>query len=150
MLDQAKAIHDQLIAWRRDIHMHPELGFQEQRTARFVADTLSEMGLEVQSGVGKTGVVGFLGEGKPVIGIRADMDALPIQEENDVPYASQTPGVMHACGHDGHTAMLLGVAHLLSAMPIDLPAKCVSFSNPAKSVQTMRTSQAGCVWSRKG
>jgi amidohydrolase len=126
MLDQAKAIHDQLIAWRRDIHMHPELGFQEQRTARFVADTLSEMGLEVQSGVGKTGVVGFLGEGKPVIGIRADMDALPIQEENDVPYASQTPGVMHACGHDGHTAMLLGVAHLLSAMP-DRPAGQVRF-----------------------
>jgi amidohydrolase len=126
MLDQAKAIHDQLIAWRRDIHMHPELGFEEQRTARLVADTLTELGIEVQAGVGKTGVVGYLGEGKPVIGIRADMDALPIQEENAAPYASQTPGVMHACGHDGHTAMLLGVAHILSNMP-DRPAGQVRF-----------------------
>lgn len=126
MLEQAKAIHNQLIAWRRDIHMHPELGFEEQRTARLVAETLGAMGLEVQSGVGKTGVVGYLGEGKPVIGIRADMDALPIHEENDVPYASQTPGLMHACGHDGHTAMLLGVAHLLSTMP-DRPTGQVRF-----------------------
>ncbi len=121
MLEQAKAIREQLVAWRRDFHMHPELGFEEQRTARIVADTLADLGLEVQTGVGKTGVVALIGEGSPVIGIRADMDALPIHEENDVPYASQTPGLMHACGHDGHTAMLLGVAQLLSQMP-DRPA----------------------------
>jgi amidohydrolase len=126
MLEQAQALRDQLVAWRRTIHMHPELGFQEQGTARLVADALADMGLEVQTGVGKTGVVGYLGEGRPVIGIRADMDALPIQEENDVPYASQTPGVMHACGHDGHTAMLLGVAQLLTQMP-DRPPGQIRF-----------------------
>lgn len=121
MLEQAMAIRDKLVAWRRDIHMHPELGFEETRTARLVADTLTDLGLEVQTGVGKTGVIAYIGEGRPTIGIRADMDALPIHEENDAPYASQNPGVMHACGHDGHTAMLLGVAHLLSQMP-DRPA----------------------------
>lgn len=126
MLDKAQQIRDKLVAWRREFHSHPELGFAEQRTARRVAETLAELGLEVQTGVGKTGVVGFLGEGRPVIGIRADMDALPIHEENDVPYASQTPGVMHACGHDGHTAMLLGVAELLSQMP-DRPPGQVRF-----------------------
>jgi amidohydrolase len=117
---------DQIVAWRRDIHMHPELGFQEVRTARLVADTLAEFGIEVQAGVGKTGVVGYLGEGSPVIGIRADMDALPIQEENDVPYRSQAAGVMHACGHDAHTAILLGVAKMLVDMP-DRPAGQVRF-----------------------
>lgn len=126
MLDQAKAIHAQLIAWRRYIHMHPELGFQEQGTARYVTDALAELGLEVQTGVAKTGIVAYLGEGTPAIGIRADMDALPIQEENAVPYASQTPGVMHACGHDAHTAMLLGVAKILATMP-DRPPGQVRF-----------------------
>lgn len=114
ILEQARAMQETLSAWRRDIHMHPELSFQEFRTARLVADTLREMGIEVETGIGKTGVVARIGEGKPVIGIRADMDALPIQEANDVPYASQTPGVMHACGHDAHTAILLGVARLLN------------------------------------
>jgi amidohydrolase len=121
MLDKARALEDQITAWRRDIHMHPELGFQEFRTARLVADTLREMGLEVETGVGKTGVVARIGEGRPAIGIRADMDALPISEANDVPYASQTPGVMHACGHDAHTAILLGVAKMLNELP-DRPA----------------------------
>jgi len=116
MLQRARALQDQIIAWRRDIHMHPELGFQEHRTARLVAEALREMGLRVETGVGKTGVVGHLGHGRPAVGIRADMDALPLQEANDVPYASQTPGVMHACGHDTHVAMLLGVARLLSEM----------------------------------
>ncbi len=117
VLEQARAIGDQIVDWRRDIHQHPELGFQENRTARLVADTLRSFGMEVATGVGRTGVVGILGEGKPVIGIRADMDALPLQEINDVSYASQTPGVMHACGHDAHTAMLLGAARVLSQMP---------------------------------
>ncbi|MCB0063507.1 MAG: M20/M25/M40 family metallo-hydrolase, partial [Caldilineaceae bacterium] len=117
MLDKAKAIHEQLIAWRRDIHAHPELSFQEQRTARLVADTLEGFGIEAQTGVAKTGVVGYLGEGRPIIGIRADMDALPILETTGADYASQNDGVMHACGHDAHTAMLLGVAKLLAEMP---------------------------------
>ena len=117
LLEQAEQLQDQLVAWRRDIHMHPELGFQETRTARLVADTLRDMGLEVEVGVGRTGVVARIGEGEPKVGIRADMDALPIQETNDVPYRSQVDGVMHACGHDAHTAILLGVAKILTEMP---------------------------------
>ena len=114
MLDKADAIKEELIRLRRTIHMHPELGFEELQTSSLVAETLSELGIEHQAGVGKTGVVARLGNGEgPVIGIRADMDALPIEEANDVPYRSQTPGKMHACGHDAHTAMLLGVARLL-------------------------------------
>jgi amidohydrolase len=116
MLAKARGLSDEITAWRRDFHMHPELSFQEIRTARKVAETLREMGLEVETGVGKTGVVARIGEGSPVVAIRADMDALPIQEANDVPYASQNPGVMHACGHDAHTAILLGVARILNNM----------------------------------
>ena len=116
-IDEANQIKDQLVEWRRDIHQHPELSFQETRTARLVADNLRDMGIEAEVGIGRTGVVGRIGEGKPVIGIRADMDALPIQEETNAPYASQTDGVMHACGHDAHTAILLGVARLLNNMP---------------------------------
>jgi amidohydrolase len=116
MLQRARALQDQIVAWRREVHKYPELGFQEHRTAQLVADTLRAMGLRVETGIGKTGVVGHLGEGRPAIGIRADMDALPLQETNDVPYASQTPGVMHACGHDAHVGILLGVAKLLSEM----------------------------------
>ena len=117
MLDKAKALEDQLVAWRREIHMHPELGFEEQRTSRLVADSLREMGIEIEVGVAETGVVARIGEGRPAVGIRADMDALPIQEANEVPYKSQTPGLMHACGHDAHTSMLLGVAKVLNDLP---------------------------------
>lgn len=115
MLHKAQALSEELIRLRRDIHRHPELAFREVRTAELVAETLREIGgIDVRTGVGKTGVVGSLGTGDgPTIAIRADMDALPIPEANDVPYCSQTPGTMHACGHDSHTAMLLGVAHLL-------------------------------------
>lgn len=126
ILTQARALADQLTAWRRDIHTHPELSFQEQRTANLVATELTALGIETQTGVGKTGVVGYLGDAGPVVAIRADMDALPIHEENDVPYRSQTPGVMHACGHDAHTAILLGVARVLAAMP-DRPAGQIRF-----------------------
>jgi amidohydrolase len=105
---------DQLIAWRRDFHMHPELGFQEVRTSARVAEIAESFGCRVRRGVGRTGVVAELGNGKPVIAMRADMDALPIQEENQVEYASSQEGVMHSCGHDGHTAMLLGAIALLS------------------------------------
>lgn len=116
MLARATALQAELTALRRDFHAHPELSFQEVRTARVVAEQLEGLGIAVQTRVGKTGVVGTLGSGSPVIAIRADMDALPLQELNDVPYASRNPGVMHACGHDAHTTMLLGVARLLSEM----------------------------------
>ena len=110
-------------AWRRDIHQHPELLYDVHRTAAFVADRLREFGCdEVATGLGRTGVVGVIkGRNKPagksdvrVIGLRADMDALPIDEATNLPYASKTPGLMHACGHDGHTAMLLGAARYLA------------------------------------
>ncbi|WP_407159751.1 M20 aminoacylase family protein [Bradyrhizobium sp. STM 3557] len=108
-------------AWRRDIHEHPELLYDVHRTAGFVADRLKEFGCdEIVTGLGKTGVVGVIKGKKPasgdikVIGLRADMDALPVQEATGLPYASKTPGMMHACGHDGHTAMLLGAARYLA------------------------------------
>jgi len=121
VLENARQMQDELTQTRRDLHMHPELGFQEHRTADTVARLLRDMGVRVETGVGITGVVGHLGEGNPVVAIRADMDALPIVEANEVPYASQTPGVMHACGHDAHTAVLLGVAKALSQLK-DRPA----------------------------
>jgi len=114
MLKKAQALQDELVRLRRDIHAHPELGFQEFRTAALVADTLKELGIAVKTGVGRTGVVGEIGSGDgPTIAIRADMDALPILQKSDAPYCSTNDGVMHACGHDSHTAMLLGAAHLL-------------------------------------
>jgi len=106
--------------------MHPELGFREEQTAALVAEALSGLGLVVHRGVGKTGVVGQLGAGHPCVAIRADMDALPIQEVNAVPYASRVPGVMHACGHDGNTAMALGAAAILARLP-DRPLGEVRF-----------------------
>jgi amidohydrolase len=114
MLQRAREIEPQLVAWRRDFHRHPELGFQEIRTAARVAEVLGSLGYRVRTGVGRTGVVGELGSGKPVVAIRADMDALPIQDAKPVSYASTVPGVMHACGHDAHTAIGLGVATLLA------------------------------------
>ncbi len=111
--------HDEITEWRRDIHAHPELGFDVHRTAGIVENKLKEFGIDkVVPGVGRTGVVGVIkgkdtGSGK-VIGLRADMDALPIQEVRDIPHKSTTDGKMHACGHDGHTAMLLGAAKYLS------------------------------------
>ncbi len=104
-----------MVTWRRDFHANPELGFQETHTAARVAEVVEDLGYCVRTGVGRTGVVAERGEGAPVVAIRADMDALPIQEATDVPYASRVPGVMHACGHDAHTAIALGVATLLAA-----------------------------------
>jgi amidohydrolase len=120
-LREAQELKPALVELRRTIHSRPELGFRETQTARLVAESLSALGLQVETGVGKTGVVGHLGDEGPTIAIRADMDALPIGEQNDVPYASQAPGVMHACGHDAHTAMALGAATLLSRM--ELPGR---------------------------
>ena len=119
---------------RRDFHRHPELGFQEVRTAGIVSQELKKLGLEVRSGVARTGVVGLLEGGKagPVILVRFDMDALPIQEESGAEYASQKPGVMHACGHDGHTAIGLTVAHLLSRRQKDLSGSVKFVFQPAE------------------
>ena len=107
---------EELTAWRRDFHMHPEIGLEETRTAALVAERLEAMGYEVHRGVGVTGVVGVLrnGQGNRAIGLRADMDALPMAEENSFGHKSTVPNMMHACGHDGHTTMLLGAAKYLA------------------------------------
>ena len=115
-IDAIRAYHPDLTAIRRDIHAHPELGFEEHRTSDLVADHLKSWGIEVHRNVGGTGIVGVLrrGNGPGAVGLRADMDALPIHEVTGAAHASTTPGVMHACGHDGHTTMLLGAARYLA------------------------------------
>ena len=107
--DTIASYANDLKSWRRDIHAHPELGFEEQRTADFVANKLESFGLDVYRGIGKTGVVGVLrvGNEPETIGLRADMDALPMHESNEFEHRSIHDGKMHACGHDGHTTMLL-------------------------------------------
>jgi len=133
--DAAARIADDLVTWRRDLHRHPELGFEERRTASFVASCLEGLGLEVRTEVGATGVVGLLrsprAEGGAVL-LRADMDALPIHETDDRPYRSRVDGCMHACGHDGHTAMLLGAATLLAGRRHDLPRHVLFCFQPAE------------------
>ena len=116
LLEQLHAQAGEFIGLRRDIHRHPELAFDEHRTSELVAGKLRQWGYEVEQGIGGTGVVGRLvrGNGKRRLGLRADMDALPIDEATGLPYASRHAGVMHACGHDGHTAMLLAAAHHLA------------------------------------
>ena len=137
----AQAVPD-VIEWRRDFHAHPELGNRETRTAGVVADHLRRLGLEVRTGVGRTGVVGVLRGGKPgkVVALRADMDALPVTEETGLPFAStvrteyngREVGVMHACGHDAHTAMLMGAATVLASLEDDLPGTVVFIFQPAE------------------
>jgi amidohydrolase len=127
-------IKDTIIKTRRDFHKHPELSFQEKRTSKIVGDKLENYGLKVTRNVGKTGVVGILkgkGEGKS-IALRADMDALPIQETNNIPYKSINDGVMHACGHDAHTAMLLGAAEVLSKMKNKIKGEIHFIFQPAE------------------
>ncbi|WP_134702430.1 M20 family metallopeptidase [Ammoniphilus sp. YIM 78166] len=116
LLEQANRLKEQVIAWRRDFHQHPELSFEEVRTSQAVAKHLQNLGLEVQTGVGRTGVVGVL-RGKepgPTIALRADMDALPMQDQKNVAYQSTVPGKMHACGHDAHTSIVMGAAQFLT------------------------------------
>ncbi len=114
-LDRANALKDKLVAIRRDLHQHPELAFQEVRTAKQVTQVLHDLGVECSTGIAKTGVVAYLGDGSgPRFALRADMDALPILEANEVDYKSENSGVMHACGHDGHVACLLGAAMILN------------------------------------
>ncbi|OWA33314.1 peptidase M20 [Saccharibacillus sp. O16] len=120
--DQLQSDYSQIVEWRRHLHAHPELSFQETNTARFIADTLRGFGYDVRTSVGGNGILADLkgDQPGPCIALRADFDALPIAEENDVPYKSQNPGVMHACGHDGHTSTLLGVAKVLAGRQHEL------------------------------
>ncbi|MBV9496430.1 MAG: amidohydrolase [Acidobacteria bacterium] len=142
-IDEASAkVESKVIACRRDIHEHPELGNREVRTAKLVADKLKELGIETRTGVAHTGVVGILRGAKPgrVVGLRADMDALPVTEQVDLPFKStvrttfngQDVGVMHACGHDAHVAILLGVAEVLAGVKDQLPGTVVFLFQPAE------------------
>jgi amidohydrolase len=133
----ATELQPQLVDWRRDFHMHPELGFQEFRTGAIVADHLRSLGLEVSTGIGRTGVVAVVEPDKapvdaPTVLLRFDMDALPVDEQNDLPYKSQNPGVMHACGHDGHTAIGMGVATLLAQHRNQLAGRVKLVFQPAE------------------
>ncbi|MEP6738450.1 MAG: amidohydrolase, partial [Chryseolinea sp.] len=138
----AGKIESKVIAWRHDIHQNPELGNQEIRTAALVSKHLESLGIEVQTGVAKTGVIGILKGGKPgpVVALRADMDALPVEEKNDLSYASKVKtiyngvetSVMHACGHDAHVAILMGVAEILSDMKKDLKGTVKFIFQPAE------------------
>jgi amidohydrolase len=132
MLKQAHALSEELIEWRRDFHMHPEIGFEVHRTAQIVADELEKLGYTVRRGVGKTGVVADRGSEGPLVAIRADMDALPILEENESDYISTIPGAMHACGHDAHTAMALGAATILAKQR--LPGRVRFLFQPSEEV----------------
>ncbi len=131
----AEALRDKLVAQRRDFHMHPELSNREERTARVVAERLRALGLtDIKTGVARHGVTALLKGGRPgpVVAVRADMDALPIQETRDVPYKSQTAGVMHACGHDVHTTVELGVAEVLAGMRAEIPGTVKFIFQPAE------------------
>jgi amidohydrolase len=133
-LDETQALQDEIISRRRDLHKHPELAFQEVRTSGIVAQELNRLGLEVQTGIGKTGVIAVL-EGDhdgPTVLVRADMDALPIVEANQVEYISSTPGTMHACGHDGHTSIGLAVAKMLSERRADIHGRIKFVFQPAE------------------
>jgi amidohydrolase len=148
-----------MIAWRRDLHEHPELGDQETRTSALVADHLRSLGLEVRTGVARTGVVGVLAGSKPgpTVALRADMDALPVKELTDLPFASQTRGVfhgeevdvMHACGHDAHTAMLMATASVLAGLREHLPGRVLFVFQPAEEGSSVYRAGAGESWGAK-
>lgn len=134
--DQAHALADRTVALRRDLHQHPEIAFQETRTAGLVAERLRALGLTPRTGVGRTGVVAVWDSGRPgpTVLARADMDALPVTEEKDVPYRSRRDGWMHACGHDGHTAVLLAVAEVLIARADELRGRVAFVFQPAEEI----------------
>jgi amidohydrolase len=136
MYEVLKNIEDEIIEIRRYLHENPELSFQEEKTPEFIAGYHRKLGHEVQTGVGGRGVVAKLVGGKPgkTVALRADFDALPVQEENDIPYKSTVPGVMHACGHDGHTAIVLGVAKSLNKMRSELPGTVVFIHQHAEEI----------------
>jgi amidohydrolase len=132
--EQASSLADEVIRLRRDFHQHPELGFEEERSSSVIAEYLKALGIEVKTGIATTGVVGLLRGNTPgkTVMLRADMDALPIQELNEVDYCSENPGVMHACGHDGHMAVLLGTAKLLSSMRDQIKGQVKFVFQPAE------------------
>lgn len=141
-MENKTLLNKQLIEWRHYLHQHPESAFEEENTSKFVADKLEKMGFEVHRNIGKTGVVALLkcGDGKNVIGIRADMDSLQLMEQGDVSYKSQIPNRMHACGHDGHTTIALGAAQLLSHRKNFNGTVCFVFQpaeEPGKGAQAM-------------
>ena len=156
---RAAQIEDKLIAWRRDIHEHPELGEQEARTAGLVAEHLRALGLDVRTGVANTGVVALLKGGKPgpVVALRADMDALPVKEPAGLPFASKAKGkylgrevdVMHACGHDAHTAILMATAEILAAMKEKLPGTVKFMFQPAEEGPSLYAAFTGKSWGAK-
>lgn len=132
--ERAQELSGQIVAWRRHLHQRPELGFQEFGTAQYIAAALKPLGLTVKTGVGKTGVTTEFGAaGGPIVAIRADMDALPVQEQSGVDYCSLNPGKMHACGHDSHVAMALGAAHILKGL--DLPGRVRFIFQPAEEME---------------
>lgn len=156
---ETAAIQDRLVEWRRDIHQHPELGEQETRTAALVARHLEDLGLKVATGIGKTGVVGILEGGKPgrVVALRADMDALPVKEPAGLPFASQARGiyhgtevdVMHACGHDAHTAMLMAAAEVLTGIRDQLEGTVMFVFQPAEEGSSLVQPGDGESWGAK-
>ena len=156
---RAAQIEEKLIAWRRDIHEHPELGEQETRTAALVAEHLRKLGLEVKTGVANTGVVALLKGGKPgpVVALRADMDALPVKEPAGLPFASKAKGkylgrevdVMHACGHDAHTAILMATAEVLTGMKDKLPGSVKFMFQPAEEGPSLYAAMMGKSWGAK-
>jgi IAA-amino acid hydrolase len=146
LLARANAIHEDIRTWRRAIHRYPELTFTEQRTASLVNATLIDFGIETETEVAKTGVVGHIrGSDGPVVGLRADMDALPIQETNGTEFDSTRPGIMHACGHDAHTAMLLGAARLLKGLADEgrLPGAVRLLFQPSEEAQDSEGKSGG-------
>ena len=157
--ERSAAVEKKLIGWRRDIHQHPELGDQEQRTSRLVAEHLKRLGLDVQTGMARTGVVGILKGAKPgpVVGLRADMDALPVTEPQGLPFASRATavyygkevGVMHACGHDAHTAMLMATAEVLAGMKERLPGTVMFIFQPAEEGSSVVMPGEGKSWGAK-
>ncbi len=156
---RAAAVEEKLIAWRRDIHQHPELGDQESRTPKLVADHLKALKLDVRTGVARTGVVGILKGGKPgrTVALRADMDALPVQEPPGLPFASKARApyfgkevpVMHACGHDCHTAMLMATAEVLAGVRDDLPGTVMFIFQPAEEGSGLFRPDEGRSWGAK-
>jgi amidohydrolase len=155
---RAAAVEEKVLRWRRDIHEHPELGDQETRTSRIVAEHLRSLGLEVRTGVARTGVIGVL-RGQPgrTVALRADMDALPVKEPEGLPFASKAKqaylgndvDVMHACGHDAHTAMLMGVAEVLAGIKDRLPGTVLFIFQPAEEGPSLFTPASGKVWGAK-
>lgn len=129
-LKEALKIREEIIAWRRDFHMHPELGYEEERTSKIVEEHLREWGYKIKR-VG-TGIIADIGKEGKTVALRADIDALPVQEENDISYKSRIPGKMHACGHDAHTAMLLGAAKIIAKHKEKLPNKVRLIFQPAE------------------